>query len=103
MPSGVGGFSIQGCLLLAAPSFSGASWGTLSVRAALSFFLARATFAASSREVMALEVAFLGAIAGLLCWSTNGGRQMLVLIDTWSSRPKHSKKRALLVTCSQML
>jgi hypothetical protein len=81
MPSRVSGFSVLGRLLLTALSlFSGASWGT--TRAALPFFSARVTFAASSREVVDLEVAFLGAIAGLLCQSTNGGRQMLVLTDT---------------------
>jgi hypothetical protein len=52
----VGGFSVRGHMLLTAPSlFSGASWGTSS---------ARAVFVASSKEVVALEVAFLGAIVG---------------------------------------
>ena len=45
---------------------------------ALPFFSARrATFAASSMEVVTFEVAFLGAIAGTIFRSTNDGRQML--------------------------
>jgi hypothetical protein len=42
-------------------------------------------------EVVALEVAFLGAIVGLLCRSTNNGCQMLELVDTLPSEPKHYK------------
>jgi hypothetical protein len=71
------------------------------VRAALPFFSVRAAFAASSKEVVALEVAFLGATAGLFCRSTNDGRQMLILIDTWSSGPKHSGKRELWCSTKQ--
>jgi hypothetical protein len=77
MPSGVGGFSVRGHLQLTAPSlFLGASWEASPTRAALPFISVRADFAMLSREVVALEVAFLGAIARLLCRSTNGGRQM---------------------------
>ena len=48
----------------------------------------KASFAASSMEVVAFEVAFLGAIMGMVFRSTNGGRQMLELIDTWPSGSK---------------
>jgi hypothetical protein len=92
VPSGVGGFSVRGRFLLTAPSFSGASWGTSWARATLPFFSARAAFAVSSREVVALEVAFLRAIAALLCQNANGGCQMLVPIDTWSNESKHLGK-----------
>jgi hypothetical protein len=77
VPSGVGRFSDLGRLLLITPSFLGVSWAASPTRVALPFFLTRAAFAASSREVVALEVAFLGAITGLFCRSTNGGHQML--------------------------
>jgi hypothetical protein len=52
-------------LVLTAPSFSGATWGTSPTRVALPFFSTRVAFAASSREVVALEVVFLGTLAGL--------------------------------------
>jgi hypothetical protein len=56
------------------------------MRAALPFFsVRRATFDVSSMEVVAFEVAFLVAIAGMVFRSMNGGRQMLELADTWSS------------------
>jgi hypothetical protein len=42
----------------------------------------------SSREVVAFEDAFLGAIARLVCRSTNNGRQMLGPTDKWLSGPK---------------
>jgi hypothetical protein len=92
VPSGVGGFSVRGRLLLTAPSFLGASWGTSRVRATLPFFSVRATFVVLSREVVALEVAFFGAIAGLFCQNAKGGCRMLVPIGTWSNGPKHSGK-----------
>jgi hypothetical protein len=70
-----GGFFVQERLLLTAPLlFSGASWRASPERPALPFFSARVAFAELSREVVALEVAFLGAITGLFYRSTNGGR-----------------------------
>jgi hypothetical protein len=69
-------------------SIPDASWGILPTRAAFPFFSARVAFAASSREVVAFKVAFLGAIVRLLCQSTNGGRQMLEPTNTWSSGSK---------------
>jgi hypothetical protein len=39
-------------------------------------------------EVVAFEVGFLGAFAGMIFQSTNGGRQMLELTDTWPSGSK---------------
>jgi hypothetical protein len=51
-------------------------------QAALPFFSARrAAFVASSKEAVAFEVDFLGAIAGMILRSMNGGRQMLELTD----------------------
>ena len=82
VPSGVGRFSWR-CRLLFTASSSRASRGTSPTRVALPFFSARrAAFAVSSREVVAFEVAFLGAIAGMVCGSTNGGRQMLENVGT---------------------
>jgi hypothetical protein len=64
VPSGVGGLSWRGLLLLTASS-SKASWGMSSARASLPFFSARrAAFATSSMEVVAFEVAFLGGHRG---------------------------------------
>jgi hypothetical protein len=49
---------------------------------ALPFFSARsAAFAALSTEAVAFKFALLGAIAGMLCRSTNGGHQMLELAN----------------------
>jgi glutamine amidotransferase PdxT len=51
-------------------------------QAALPFFSTRrAAIVASLKEVVAFEVAFLGAIAGMILQSTNGGRQMLELTN----------------------
>jgi hypothetical protein len=36
-------------------------------------------------EVLAFEVALLGAITGMVFCCTHGGRQMLELADSWSS------------------
>jgi hypothetical protein len=61
---------------------------------ALPFFLARrAAFAASSMETSAFELALLGAIAGMVCRSTNDGRQMSELANTWSTEPEQWKTR----------
>jgi hypothetical protein len=51
-----------------------------SARVALPFLSTSVTFVVSSREELALVVTFLGAIAGVDFWSTNGGRQMLDLL-----------------------
>jgi hypothetical protein len=60
--------------------------GMSSARAILPFFsVRRAAFSVLSMEVVAFEVAFLGAIAGIVFQGTNGGRQMLELADTSSS------------------
>jgi hypothetical protein len=92
LPSGVGGSSVRGCLLFIAHAslFSAAAWRVSSTRASLPFFLVRVAFVASSREVLALVVTFLGAIAGLGCRSTDGGCQILGPDDTWTCGPKHS-------------
>jgi hypothetical protein len=67
--------------LLLTASSSKASLRVLSARA-LPFFSARsAAFSASSMEAAAFELALLGAIAGMLCRSTNGGYQMLELAN----------------------
>jgi hypothetical protein len=60
----------------------------LADKACLAFIFGEGCLAASSKEVVAFEVAFLGGIVRLVCRSTNGGHQMLELTDTWSSRPK---------------
>jgi hypothetical protein len=61
----------------------------LSIMGALPFFSARrAVFAASSMEVAVFKVALLGAIAGMVFWSTNGGRQMFELANSWSAKLK---------------
>jgi hypothetical protein len=59
--------------------------GDVVSKGCLAFSTRRATFAASSMEVVAFEVVFLGAIAGMVFRGTNGGHQMLELADTWSS------------------
>jgi hypothetical protein len=61
VPLGVGG-SLR-CLLLRTSS-SQASWGVLSVRALPFFSASSATFAASSTDGAAFELALLGAIVG---------------------------------------
>jgi hypothetical protein len=48
-------------------------------------------------EVVAFEVAFLGAITGMIFWSMNGGRQMLELTDTWPSGSKQWENRNTLM------
>jgi hypothetical protein len=53
----------------------------------------RATFAASSLEVAAFEFALMGAIAGMVCRSMNGGRQMLELANTRLVKLKQWKDR----------
>jgi hypothetical protein len=51
----------------------------------LPFFSARrATFAALSMEVVAFEVALLGAITGIVPRCPHSGHQMLELANTWS-------------------
>jgi hypothetical protein len=63
-----------------------------SAMGALSFFSARrAAFAASSMEAAAFEFALLGAITGMFCRSTNGGRQMLELANSWSAKLKQGE------------
>jgi chemotaxis receptor (MCP) glutamine deamidase CheD len=65
-------------------------------RTALPFFSARkAAFAASPMEVVAFEVAFLGAITGMIFQSTNGGRQMLDSLTHVRVGPSNGKTRIL--------
>jgi hypothetical protein len=60
-----------------------------SATGALPFFSARsAAFAASLMETVAFEFALLGAIVGMLYYSTNGGRQMLELANSWLGKLK---------------
>jgi hypothetical protein len=56
-------------------------------------FNQRVAFDASSMEVAALQFALLGAIAGMVCCSTNGGRQMLEHVNSWSVKLKQWKNR----------
>jgi hypothetical protein len=70
--------SILGCLL-----------GNFTDKGCLAFLFGEGYLPASSREVVAFDVAFLGAIVGLLCRSTDGGCQMLEPTDTWLSGPEH--------------
>jgi hypothetical protein len=61
----------------------------------LALFSVKATFTASSRVVVAFEVAFLGVIVGLVYQSMNRGRQMLEPTDTWSSGPNQWVERMM--------
>jgi hypothetical protein len=42
-------------------------------------------------ETVAFEFALLGAIAGMFCRSTNGGRQMLELTNSWLAKLKQAE------------
>jgi hypothetical protein len=60
-----------------------------SAMGSLPFFSARSSaFAASSMKIAAFEFGLLGAIAGMLCRSTNDGRQMLELVNLRSGKLK---------------
>jgi hypothetical protein len=60
----------------------------------LPFFSARrAAFATSSMEMVVFEFALLGAIVGMVCRSTNGGRQILELANPWLAKLKRWENR----------
>jgi hypothetical protein len=76
--SRVGGFSVRGCLLFIAPSFSVGTWRVLSARVALLFFSARASFSTSSTKALALlslswgalrVCFFIARMVGAKCWN----------------------------------
>lgn len=88
LPSGVGGSSVQGCLLFSASDslvFSAVRGRMLSAKVTLPLLEARVAFVASSEEELALVVTFLGAIVG---WSSKQAR-WAPNVGTESSGPKH--------------
>jgi hypothetical protein len=72
----------------------------LSARTTLPFLSARAALVASSREQVALVIAFLGAIVGPV-WSANGGTKMLGPTAMWTNGPTHLGTRAFRCTTRQ--
>jgi hypothetical protein len=71
----------------------------LSAMGALPFFCTRSVaFTASSMETAAFKLALLGAIAGMLCRSMNGGRQMLELANPGTTYSDDERKKNSLMS-----